>query len=338
MAAKWENHDGSYGKLQKAVKEFSDKACGSQLDLFLKHYKTCQGLEEKLSFALVKARSNGVTQDSLSDFKKDKGFADAYKALDKEVDALWKEQVKFRQMCNEAKQTVNDLKVLVEHIETDLKVHRKELDDAEDALKKDQAKAKSGKGTLTPSIAKTAATLDKEFKKQDSALAKLLKDIAADMKDLTEAGGLYRKNIDQKMENYAAKFEKMIEKTLDLAPKTGENVSGLPTALQERVLEVAVKKAVALGKLIEKHCKAAVEKAEKDRALAGPELKAARTGLDQLKKSHKVLAGNRKKYATAIKQAKDNKLLYKQFKLADEAFAGAEKTLIATIKQIAGMK
>ncbi|MEO8240714.1 MAG: hypothetical protein ABI832_00305 [bacterium] len=338
MAAKWENHSGGYSKLQKAIKEYSAKACNSQLELFLKHYKACEALEEKLSFALVKARSNGVDKDTLSDFKKDKGFSDAYKTLDKEVDALWKEQVKLRQMGNEAKQTVNDLKVLVEHIEADLKLHQKELDDAQEALKKDQAKAKSGKGTLTPSVAKAAAELEKEFKKQEPALLKLLKEIAADSKDLTEAGGLYRKNVDQKMDNYAAKFEKMIEKTLDLAPKGTADESGLPTALQERVLVVAVKKAVALAKLIEKHCKAALEKAEKDRNLAGPELKAARTGLDQLKKSHKALAANRKKYAAAIKKAKDSKELYKQFKFADEAFAGAEKTLLATMKQIVAMK
>jgi hypothetical protein len=66
-------------------------------------------------------------------------------------------------------------------------------------------------------------------------------------------------------------------------------------------------------------------------------LKAAKTGLDGLKKMHKALAANRKKYATAIKAAKDNKELYKQFKLADEAFEGAEKALLDTMKKIAGM-
>ena len=338
MAVKWANHDAAYSKLQPAIKDYSAKACGSQLDAFMQNYKNCQALEEKLGHALVKARSNGVTGDSLADFRKDKGFNDAYKALDHEVDDLWKEQVKCRQMGNEAKQTVNDLKILVEHIENERKDHTKELADAQDDLKKEQAKAKSGKGVISPSTIKLVDGLEKEFKKLDPGLAKLLKTIADDIKDLAEAGALYRKEIDQKMENYAAKFAKTIEKTLDLAPKSGANTAGLPTALQERVLVVAVKKAVALAKLIQKHCKAALEKAEKDPALAQPELKAAKLGLDTLKKNHKALAGIRKKYASAIKAAAESKELYKQFKLVDEAFADAENSMLQTLKTVAGMK
>lgn len=337
MAVKWANHDAAYSKLQSAIKDFSAKACGAQIEAFLKEYRACEALEEKLGHALVKARSNGIEGDTLADFKKDKGFSDAYKALDKQVDALWKEQVKARQMGNEAKQTVNDLKILVDHIEAERKDHAKELAEAQDDLKKDQAKAKAGKGVLSPATIKLVDGLEKDFKKLDPGLAKLLKDIAADIKDLAEAGSLYRKEVDQKMENYAAKFEKTIEKTLDLAPKSGANTAGLPTALQERVLVVSVKKAVALAKQIEKHCKAAREKADKDRATAAPDLKAAKLGLDGLKKMHKALAANRKKYATAIKAAQDSKELYRQFKIADEAFQGSEKSLMTTMKEIAGM-
>ena len=101
---------------------------------------------------------------------------------------------------------------------------------------------------------------------------------------------------------------------------------------------VAVKKAMALAKLIEKHCKAALEKAQKDPALAQPELKAAKLGLDTLKKSHKALAATRKKYAAAIKAAADRKALYKQFKLVDDAFAGAEKAMLHALKEVAGIK
>lgn len=336
MAVKWVNHDAAYSKHQPDIKKYSAKACGTQLALFDKHYKACTDLEDKLSHALVKARSNGVVGDTLADFRKDKGFNDAYKALDREVDALWKEQVICRQMGNEARQTINDLKILIEHIEEERSAHAKEFAEAQEELKKNQAKAKSGKGVLSPAMIKEVDGLEKEFKKLDPGLAKLLKDIAEDIKDLTEAGGLYRKEVDTKMDNYAAKFTKTIEKTLDLAPKSGENVSGLPTALQDRVLGVAVKKAVALGKQIEKHCRNALEKAAQDPALAAPELKAAKLGLDTLKKSHKALAANRKKFAAAIKAAKDNKELYKQFKLADEAFESAEKALIGTMKTIAG--
>ena len=172
MAVKWANHEADYGKLQAAIKQHSAKACGAQIEAFQKHYKTCQELEEKLGHALVKARTNGVTGDSLADFHKDKSFNDAYKALDHQVDDLWKEQVKARQMANEAKQTVNDLKILVEHIEEERKDHAKELAEAQDDLKKDQAKAKSGKGVLSPATIKLVDTLEKDFKKLDTTIPK----------------------------------------------------------------------------------------------------------------------------------------------------------------------
>ena len=239
-------------------------------------------------------------------------------------------------MGNEARQTINDLKTLLEHITGDLASHEKELEASRDALKKDQAKAKAGKATLTPSIIKEADTLEREFKKNAPELEKLKKEIAADTKDLTEAAGTYKREVDQKMDNYAAKFEKTVAKTLDLAPKAGADQAGLPTALQERVLAVAAKKAVAAAKDIEKFCKYALEKADKDKALAAPDLKAARLGLDTLKKVLTAQRAIRKKYAMQIKKAKNSKDLYKQFKDMDEAFAGAEKALVATMKQIAG--
>lgn len=337
MAEKWLDHEASYKDIETILKKYGLKANKEQIDKFLKHYKACQEMEEKLGHLVVKARSNGVTGDDLSAFKKDKGFYDAYKALDKEVDELWKAQQLARTMSNEAKQGVSDLKTLVENIEGDLKRHAKELAEAQDDLKKEQAKAKSGKGTISPSTVKLVETLDKEFKKREAALQKMVKQAAVDSKELAEAGALYRKELDQKMENYSAKFTKTIEKLLDLAPKDASNEAGLPTALQARVLVVAVKKAVEQSKTIGKHLKAALEKAEKGLDLAQPDLKAAKLGLDQLKKAHNVLAANRKKYASAIKRAKDSKELYRQFKIADEAFLGAEKALKETMKQIATM-
>jgi hypothetical protein len=338
MAAKWGNHAQGYKDLESAIKTYSARALKGQVDEFLKQFKVVDGLQDKLPAALVKAREDGVDATSLSDFKKHKGFYDAYKALDKAVDVLWKEQVKCRQMTNEAKQTINDLKTLAEHVATDLKLHEKELKEAQDDLKKDQAKAKAGKGTVTPSAVKAVETQEKDFRKIGGDLEKLLKTIAADIKDLTEAGNVYKTSVDQKMDNYAAKFEKMIEKTLDLAPKSVATVAGLPTALQEKVLVVAAKKAVSEARQIEKHCKTALEKAEKDKALAAPELKAASAGLAALKKMLAVQTGARKKYAAFIKKAANSKEIYKQFSSIDEAVAGAEKTLVTTMKTIGPLK
>ena len=336
MATKWENRTAGYNDLESAVKKYSAKELKEQVDLFLKQYKVVAEAEEKLAPALIKARGKGVEGTELADFRKDKEFNDAYKGLDHAVDALWKEQVKCRNMGNEARQTINDLKTLAEHINGDLATHEKELEASREALKKDQAKAKAGKGTLTPSTIKEADTLEREFKKYAPELEKLNKDIAADLKDLTEAAGTYKREVDQKMDNYAAKFEKTIAKTLDLAPKGGADQAGLPTALQERVLAVAAKKAVSSAKDIEKFCKYALEKAETDKALAAPDLKAARTGLDALKKVLTAQRAIRKKYAAQIKKAKNSKQLYGQFKDMDEAFSRAEKKLVTTMKEIAG--
>ncbi|MEO6299205.1 MAG: hypothetical protein ABIV25_00090 [Paracoccaceae bacterium] len=339
MGANWGNHERDYKELEPAIKNYASKALKTEVDDFIKHYKVCEDLQDKLPAALVKARAEGTAGSSLSDFKKNKGFYDAYKALDKAVDVLWKSQVKCKQMTNEAKQTVNDLKTLTEHMQTDLKLHEKELKESQDDLKKTQDKAKSGKGTLSPSVIKAADALEKDFKKNAPALEKLGKTIAGDIKDLVEAGNVYKSGVDQKMDNYAAKFEKMIDKTLDLAPPSdAKDVVGLPTALQEKVLVVAAKKAVADAKQIEKHCKAALEKAEKDKALAAPELKAASTGLAALKKVLAVQGGARKKYAPFIKKAENSKEIYKQFKFIDDAFATAEKTLVTTMKAIAAIK
>ena len=336
MATKWENRTVGYNDLESAIKKYSAKELKGQVDLFLKQYKVVAEAEEKLAPALIKARGKGVEGTELADFRKDKEFNDAYKGLDHAVDALWKEQVKCSNMGNEARQTINDLKILAEHISSDLATHEKELEASREALKQDQAKAKAGKGTLTPSTIKEADTLEREFKKYAPDLEKLKKDIAGDLKDLTEAAGIYKREVDQKMDNYAAKFEKTIAKTLDLAPKAGADQAGLPTALQERVLVVAAKKAVSSAKDIEKFCKYALEKAETDKALAAPDLKAARTGLDALKKVLTAQRAIRKKYAAQIKKAKNSKQLYGQFKDMDEAFSRAEKKLVTTMKEIAG--
>ncbi len=104
------------------------------------------------------------------------------------------------------------------------------------------------------------------------------------------------------------------------------------------MLVVAAKKAVAEGKLIEKHCKYALEKAESAKSLAQPELKAASVKLAGLKRVLSVQSGARKKYAAINKKTKNSKEIYKQFKFIDEAFASAEKTLVATMKAIAVIK
>ena len=338
MIAKWDNLGAGYKEQDSAISKYSAKACKAQVDAFLKQYQAIEGLQENLPAALIKARGDGVVGENLAYFRKNKGFNDAYKLLDKAVDELWKDQVKCRQMTNEAKQTINDLKTLSVHIETDLKLHEKELTEAQDELKKDQAKAKSGKGTLSPSVVKQADLLEKDFKKRGGELEKLTTQIAVDIKDLTEAGNAYKTEVDTKMDTYAAKFEKTIEKVLDFAPKSGESEAGLPTALQEKVLGVAAKKAVAEGKQIEKHCKYALEKAEKDKALAQPELKAASAKLAGLKRIRSVQGGMRKKYAAIIKKAKNSKEIYKQFKSIDEAFESAEKALMSSMKAMAALK
>lgn len=339
MAEKWGNHDQAFKKLESELKPFSSKVVSSNGDAAAKAYKKCQDLEEKLGHMAVKARQNGVAGSDVSDFKRDSGFYDAYKSLDREIDALAKVMQETMLGSNHARAGLNDLKILTEHIETDLKKHDKELDEAREDLKKEQAKAKSGKGVISPSTVKLVDTLEKDFKKREPELKKLLAEIDKLRKDLTEAGAVYRKEIDQRMESYVQKdFQKLVQKVIGIVPADNAHKEGLPTALQPRVLDVAVKKAVNQGKVISKLLKSALEKSQHGPDHAAADLKAARTTLDQLKKAHKLLAANRKKYATQIKGAKDSKDLYRQFKLADDTFADAEKNLIETVKKIAGAK
>ena len=338
MASKWENRTAKYRGLESQIKKYGLKPMRAQVDRFLGCFKVVEVAEAKLAPALVKARTKGVAGDTLADFRKDKDFNDAYKALDGAVDVMWKEQLKCRMMGNEASQIADDLKGLLQQIDSDLTRHQKEMDEADDDLKKSQTKAKAGTATLSPSKLKEADTVTREFKKNSAELEAVKKEMTADIKDLTEADKIYEREVDHKTDSYAAKFKKTIEKLLDLAPKSGSDQAGLPTALQERVLLVAAKKAVMGGKDVEKSCKYALEKAAKDKALAAPDLKTARLGLDALKKILTTQSANRKKYATQIKAAKNSADIYKQFKLVDDAFASAEKTLVATMKQIAEYK
>jgi len=339
MSVKWANHESGYAKLQPAIKDYAAKACAAQAELFLKHYKACTGYQDKMPPALIAARKAGVDGSSLSDFRKDKGFNDAYKALDREVDALWKEQVKLRQMCNEAKQTVNDLKILIEHIEEERKAHAKELAEGQDELKNMQAKAKAGKGVLSPATIKLVDGLEKEFKKLDPGLAKLLKEIEADIKDLTEAGGIYRKQVDPKMETYAAKFVKMIEKVLDLAPKpaVATAANNLPDILEEGKLKSGIGKTVVQAGAIKEVCAQALDEAKTDRKAAVTTLKAVKIPMDQMKKFQRLLLTARKKFAKQIKEAKNGNDLEKQFKVVDTALKSTEELLIKTTKAIASM-
>ena len=343
MARKWDDHAGSYKKLGADITKHSLKVSKGLIADFINHYRKIEQLEDKLPAALIKARENGVSGDGLAAFKKDKGFSDAYKALDKEVDNLWAVQVKCKNIANEALATALDLKTLAEKIEKDLSEHEKDLKDAEDELKKHDAKVKAGKATVSPAMLKAIDLQRKDMAKTPKELEKLLKDIANDRKDLTEAGNLFEKMTDKKMEFYAAKFDKMIEKTLDLAPegKDGKDDkdSGaepdLPAALQPKPFGVAVKKAVAMGKTIEKHCTTAVDKAQKDKKLADPELKAAKTGIESLKKVHIALGKERKKSLDALRASTLAKDYERQFKEIEEAFASAVKAQRVAVAAIA---
>ena len=42
MAEKWGNHESSYKDAETIIKKYAAKLIAAQVDLFLKHYKTCQ--------------------------------------------------------------------------------------------------------------------------------------------------------------------------------------------------------------------------------------------------------------------------------------------------------
>lgn len=331
MAKKWDDHAGAYKKLSGDVAKFGMKSIKPLVADFINSYRKVENFEGKLPDTLIKARENGVTGDNLAAFKKDKVFAGSYKLLDKEVDVLWAVQLKIKNLENEALSTANDLKTLSDRIDKDIADHDKEQKDAE-------AKAKKAglKEQLAAEIARRA--LVKTTKELQDLLAK----IAKDRKELIEAGDLFDKQTDNTMVTYAAKFDKLIEKILDLAPdsksddKTG-NDPDLPDNLQFKPFSVTVKKAVMAGKAIEKHCDMAVEKSKKDKNQAAPELKAAQTGIEALKKLRISLGKEQKKAMPALRKSPREKEYAKLFTDIENAFQSAVKvhrTAIMTIAKL----
>lgn len=332
MAKKWEDHTGAYKKLSGDVAKFSLKAVKGLVADFINSYRKVENFEGKLPDTLVKARENGVTGDNLAAFKKDKVFADAYKLLDKEVDVLWAVQVKIKNIENEALTTANDLKTLSERIDKDLKDHEKDQKDAE---------AKAKKSPPPPKEQLAAEIQRRADAKTAKDLQALQVTIAKDRKDLTEAADLFDKQTDRKMTTYAAKFDKMIEKILDLAPegkddgKDGGDDPDLPGNLQFKPFSVTVKKAVLQGKTIEKHCAMAAEKAKKDKKQAVPELKAAVTGLAALKKLRISLGKEQKKAMPALRKSPREKDYQKLFMDIETAFQSAVKVHRGAVMTIA---
>lgn len=340
MAKKWGDHAGAAKKLSGDVAKHGLKVLKPLIADFINSYRRIEGHADKLPGTLIKARENGVSGDGLAAFKKDKGFADAYKLLDKEVDVLWAVQVKIKNLENEALATAQDLKNLAEAIEKDISEHEKELKDAEDELKKHEVKVKAGKATLVPSMLKAIDVQRKDMAKTPKDLEKLLKEIAADRKDLLTAGDLFDQQTDKTMVTYAAKFDKTVEKILDLAPdgKAGDddgNDPDLPANLQAKPFGMTVKKAVASGKAIEKHCLTAIAKAQKDKKQADPEMKAVKAGIEALKKVYVTLGKDRKKAAEALRKSKLAKEYERQFKEMDEVFASAVKAQRLAVVTIA---
>ena len=329
MAKKWDDHAGAYKKLSGEVTKYGLKAVKPLVADFVNSYRKVERHEGALPDTLVKARENGVTGDNLAAFKKNKVFADAYKMLDKEVDVFWAVQLKIKLLETEALLTANDLKTLSDRIDKDIADHEKEQKDAE---------AKAKKTGLKEQLAAEIAR--RELVKTAKMLRDLQAKIAKDGKDLIEAGDLFDKQTDKKMVTYAAKFDKMIEKILDMAPDSKDDDKDgadpdLPGTLQFKPFSVTVKKAVLAGKAIEKHCAVAVEKGKKDKKQAAPELKAAQTGIEALKKIRIALGKEQKKAMPALRKSPREKEYAKLFTDIEDAFQSAVKVHRTAVMSIA---
>jgi len=303
MATKeWDKHIADFKKLSRANDSNDSKTMKRLVGNFLIFGKNAETLEDMLVKTLPKARDNGVTGDGLADFKKDKGFYDVYKMLQKNADMMYAAQQDLKVATNQARQTSDQIKALEAYIDKDVKARK-----------------------VKPSPA--------DLKELD----KLRKEMATARKDLDIAGDMMTKSVDRKLATYVEKLGKNLDKLLDLAPKVegdGDSKEKLPSEIQDKTLSVAVKKVQLLAKTISKHCETAFTKSLEDRKLAAPEMKAGGIALSNLKKLYLQHNGYLKKHAKVIKASEDQAKMKKAFETIEKAFKDSERLWKSTSADI----
>ena len=307
MATKeWDKFIADFKKLSAAIDRNDSKTMKRLVDNFLIWGKNAETLEDNLVKTLPKARENGVTGDSLSDFKKDKGFSEVYKTLQKTIDMMYAAQQEMKVTTNNARQTSDQLKALEGYIEKDLK---------------------SRKAKPSPADMKE--------------LDKLRKQIATARKDLDVSGDMMGKAVDRKLATYVEKSGDNIKKLLDLAPQVkgaDDKVALRPAPLNEQKMVLAWKQARLTAKKIDKHCEAALKWAFEDKKRAAPEMKAGGIALGMLKKVHLEYAGALKKYLNFVKQSDEGPAIQKMIREIETAFKDSEKRWKAASIELASRK
>ena len=247
MSKEWEKFQSEYKKLQPKIAKYSkDEASAARNRVNSANTNAGEG-ERHLADSMVTARKNGVTGDTLQDFMKDKGFAEAYTLLKTSLNDMAKELVAMESFSKEAMVVHGEVTKLDAAITKDLKDRK-----------------------------------DKSATKKD--IEGLQAKLAEDLKTLKEAGGKWAL-VEPLKRNRPANFTKTVATILKQAPEVQaarQEAVMLPQLLVDRKIKHNLSRAVTLAKSIADDCGKAIEVAGDDMKAALSLVKGAGEALKEL--------------------------------------------------------
>lgn len=299
MAKEWDKFQSDYKKLAPKITEYSAANASVAKTRINTANTNCGEGERNLSDAMVGARKNGVTGDTLVDFMKDKGFADDYKALKSANNMLAEELQTMEAFSKEAATVVAELVKLDAAITKDLKGRK-----------------------------------DKSESKKD--IEALQGKIAEDLKSVKDAAGKWAA-VEPLKKNLPGKFPDTVARILKQAPDVQakrQEAEMLPMLLVDRNLKSNVSKAAALAKKIMDDTSAAIDLAADDMAGAAKLIKASSEDLKKLSELNasyqKLLSTNKQDIAISLDKDKIEKAIKdiaKAYTIGETKLRGAATTL-----------
>ncbi len=273
MADAFKKLQAEYDKFLPDLKTFSEKECEAKLKTFLDLYKKTVDEEEKVAATLKGARENGVAGDKVEDFKKDKGFKDAYKIYDKLLDELDKIQKTCIQMRNEAAMIGKNMALLDKQIDKDFKGSKElKVELLRKVLQKGMKDMQAASQLYDKKVDKTTDMYVTKWEKQVARILALAppapKPIGASLPDDLSDDKLVK--IEKEMQVAAKKIDAFCKKALALSKTKpfGEKaylMAGKELKNTEPLLEVMKKTVDNYKKLLAANAKSIKEKEVQDK-------------------------------------------------------------------------